>query len=128
MTVETEYELADPTLFVDDPQYAIVGPLALTAAMQATHGMLLSQHKWPALTGQLPQSNNSSTSTSAGRPAVGGSTPSATPASGASALNGRRCFRCQGEHFVCDCHLPAPPGPSSGGTSETNAGPSDALP
>ena len=66
MTVETEYELADPTMFVDDPQYAIVGPLALIAAMQATHGMLLSQHKWPALTGQLPQSNNPSTSTSAG--------------------------------------------------------------
>ena len=71
MTTKTEYELADPKQFVDDPEYANVSPLALIATMKATHSMLLNQHKWPALTGQLPQSNHSSAN---GRPGPG--TPS----------------------------------------------------
>jgi hypothetical protein len=66
LTVETEYELADPNLFVDNPEYANVGPLALIAALQATHGMLLSQHKWSALTLTLPKNNSSSNAN--GRP------------------------------------------------------------
>ena len=102
LTLEMEYELTDPRLFVNDKDYTKFGPLAIVAIMQAAHEMLLSQHRWPALTSTLPQSNNCCAPT------------------GATALNGRTCFRCQGAHLVRDCPLPAPtgaPGGSEGGTT-----------
>ena len=101
-------------MFVADSEYATLGLLATIAVMQATHGMLLSQHRWPALTSQLPQSNNSSTNHSNS----GRSAPT-QPGQPTPVLNGRRCFRCQGEHLVRDCHLPAPTGTSgTGGTTD----------
>ena len=103
MTLEMEYELTDPRLFASDAKYAKLGPLAIVATMQATHGTLLSQQRWPALTATLPQSNSST---------VDGTRATTTP------LNGRRCFRCQGEHLVRDCPVPAP---VEGGTASATA-------
>ena len=60
-TKEMEYDLADPRMFTEDADYSTLSPLGIVATMQATHGALLSQHRWPALTGQLRQNNNSST-------------------------------------------------------------------
>ena len=110
MTLEMKYELSDHKLFVKDSGYAKYGPLGIIATMQATHGMLLSQQRWPALTDTIPQSNAA--------PVTNG-TPSGTSTSVPSAaLNGRRCFRCNGEHLVRDCPQPAPAGGAStnGGT------------
>jgi hypothetical protein len=109
-TKEMEYDLADPRMFTEDAEYSTLGPLGIVATMQATHGALLSQHRWPALTGQLPQSNNSSTNSSGPIAPAGRGTASAS----AVVLNRRRGFRCQGEHLVRDCHLPAPAGGTSG--------------
>jgi hypothetical protein len=111
LTAELEFELSDPKLFVKHKDYVTLGPLGIIATMQATHGMLLSQHRWTALAGTLPQGNNT--------PVTGGTdTPARTPS---SALNGRRCFRCNGEHLVRDCPQPAPDATNtSGGTSNGN--------
>ena len=49
MTLESEYELQDPRLFAKDEGYKKYGPLGLVATIQAVHGMLLSQQRWPAL-------------------------------------------------------------------------------
>ena len=71
MTLEMEYELKDPRLFVSDPEYIKYGPMAIVAVIQTAHdGMLLSQHRWPALASSLPQSNNSSVSTGSGTSAA----------------------------------------------------------
>ena len=105
MTLEAEYELKDPRLFTSDIGYKKYGPLALVAAIQASHGMLLSQQRWPALAASLPQSNNSSVSTK----------PAGT---GTGATNGRKCYRCQGDHLVRDCPQPAPANEKSGGTGK----------
>jgi hypothetical protein len=106
MTLEMEYELTDPRLFVEDRMYSKLGPLGIVATMQATHGMLLSQHRWPALTSSLPQSNNTSVTTS----------------TNSGALNGRKCYRCQGDHLVRDCPQPAPEGTTTGGTAAGSSG------
>ncbi|KAI2499351.1 hypothetical protein MHU86_15133 [Fragilaria crotonensis] len=106
MTLESEYELTDPRLFVKDANHKKYGPLALIATIQASHGMLLSQQRWPALAASLPQSNNSSVST-------GGSS-----GTGPASLNGRKCYRCQGDHLVKDCPVPAP----ADGTGSTASG------
>ena len=37
MTLELEYELKDPRLFVRDPEYVKYGPLAIVAVIQAAH-------------------------------------------------------------------------------------------
>ena len=105
-TLEMEYELKDPRLLVKDPAYVKYGPLAIVATIQAAHGILLSQHRWPSLVLSLPQSNNSSVS-------PGGSTP--------AALNGRKYFRRQVDHLVKDCPVPAPAGTATGtGSSGTS--------
>jgi hypothetical protein len=109
MTSEMEYELTDPRLFAADKLHTKLGPLAIIAVMQAAHGMLLSQHRWPALTATLPQSNAS---------AVSGSTATGP------VLNGRRCFSCQGEHLVRDYPLPAPAGASIGAAGTSTGAPS----
>ncbi len=115
-TKEMEYDLADPRMFTEEAEYSTLGPLGIIATMQATHGALLSQHRWPALTGQLPQSNNSSTQS------TGPTTPGrSTGNSSAVVLNGRRCVRCQGDHLVRDYHLSAPAGGTSGSTEGTTA-------
>ena len=44
MLLEMEDEMSDHKRFVKDKDYDKYGPLALVAKMQATHGMLLSQH------------------------------------------------------------------------------------
>ena len=49
MTLEAEYELKDPRLFASDISYNKYGPLALAAAIQASHGMLLSHQRWPTM-------------------------------------------------------------------------------
>ena len=103
MTLEIEYELKDPRLFIKDPEYVKYGPLAIVATIQATHGMLLSQQRWPALSSSLPQSNNSTVSTAG---------------SASTALNGRKCFRCQGDHLVKDCPVPAPEGKGTGSSEK----------
>ena len=110
MTAELEYELSDPKLFVKHKDYVKLGPLGVVAQMQATHGMLLSQHLWPALTSTLPQNNNAT---------VNGT---GTGGTSAPALNGRRCFRCNGEHLVQDCPQPTPEGGSTGGGTGSGAG------
>ena len=107
MLLEMEYEMSDHKLFVKDKDYDKYGPLAIVATMQATHGMLLSQHLWPALTATIPQGNAA--------PVVGGS--SGPGNAGGSALNGRKCYRCQGDHLVRDCPQPAPAGGTTGTTS-----------
>ena len=109
MTAELEYELSDSKLFVKHKDYAKLGPLGIVATMQATHGMLLSQHRWPALTSTIPQSNNATAN------GTGTGTAGTTP----SALNGRRCFRCNGEHLVRDCPQPAPEGGGNTGGGGT---------
>ena len=107
MLLEMEYEMSDHKLFVKDKDYDKYGPLAIVATMQATHGMLLSQHLWPALTATIPQGNAA--------PVVGGSVGPGN--AGSSALNGRKCYRCQGDHLVRDCPHPSPAGGTSGITS-----------
>ena len=106
MTLESEYELKDPRLFTNDRDYARYGPLGLVASIQASHGLLLSQQRWPALASSLPQSNNSTVSSD-----------SAADYGGTVSLNGRKCFRCQGNHLVRDCPLPAPTGLANGSSS-----------
>ena len=81
------------------PKY---GPLAIISVMQAAHGTLLSQHRWPALAASLPQSNTAPVS-------IGTLPP--------SQLNGRSCFRCQGDHLIRDCPVPAPSDSANGGTN-----------
>ena len=106
MTLESEYELQDPRLFAKDDSYKKYGPLALVATIQALHGMLLSEQRWPALASSLPESNNSSVSTAV------------LTGSGTVLLNGRKCYRCQGDHLVRDCPQPAP----ANGTAGTGTG------
>jgi hypothetical protein len=71
-------------------------PLALVVAIQASHGLLLSQQHWLVLSILLPQSNTSSVST--GRSSGAGAAP----------LNGRKCYCCQGDQLVRDCPVHAP--------------------
>jgi hypothetical protein len=105
MALEMEYKLKDPRLFVRDVEYVKYGPLAIVAVIQAAHGMLLSQHSGMRSHLRYPKSNTSSVSTG-----------SAT----APNLTGRKCYRCQGDHLVRDCHLPAATGsPTGTGSSGT---------
>jgi hypothetical protein len=66
MTLESEYQLKDPRLFAKDENHWKFGPLALVATIQASHGLLLSQQHWPALSALLPQSNTSSSVSTGG--------------------------------------------------------------
>ena len=63
MTLESEYDLKDPCLLAKDENHQKYGPLALVATIEASHGLLLSRQRWPALSASLPQSNTSSVST-----------------------------------------------------------------
>jgi hypothetical protein len=55
--MEGAYKLADPKLITQDREYATLGPIGIIAWDQKEHTQLVTDHKWPAPTYKLPQSN-----------------------------------------------------------------------
>jgi hypothetical protein len=58
--MEKQYTLADPKSIVSDTHYHTREPIALIAWVQKEHTDLITDHDWPALTANIPESNNAS--------------------------------------------------------------------
>jgi hypothetical protein len=55
--MEGAYKLVDPKLITQDAEYATLGPIGIVAWAQKEHTQLVTDHEWPALASQLPESN-----------------------------------------------------------------------
>jgi hypothetical protein len=60
-TLEYKYQVLDPLKLTKDPDYPILGPIGLLSTLQNAYGRLVATQDWPAVAYQLPQGNNSTT-------------------------------------------------------------------
>jgi hypothetical protein len=87
---ENKYKLADPKSITTTPDYNTYGPIALIAWLQEEHTDFVTDHEWPALATNLPQSNNASST-------------SAQPSSD-KRHDTRTCYKCHTVgHIAPDC-------------------------
>jgi hypothetical protein len=55
--MEGRYKLSDTKLITQDNDYAVLGPIGLIAWAQKENTQLVTDHNWPALAAELPESN-----------------------------------------------------------------------
>ena len=94
-TMEHKYKVLDPRSLLLDKDYHQYGPVGVISTLQQIHGRLLSDHDWPALATQLPESNHADAHSGRG----------SRPGSSSSGADERKCFRCKGPHLIKDCPL-----------------------
>ena len=89
--MEHKYKVFDPRKILADVEYDKFGPIELISTLHEIYGRLLTDHDWPAMATNLPQSNNATAHSSA------------KTGDKAGDKSDIKCFRCKGNHHVKEC-------------------------